>query len=81
MQIVEDRDGAPYPPVAIEVVGNHAVALAQGMRDDVMAEVGVWPSVAAEVVLILLQQGHERVPLEDVDAHGGLKGVLGRGVL
>mmetsp|Transcript_37002 Transcript_37002/g.87929 ORF Transcript_37002/g.87929 Transcript_37002/m.87929 type:complete len:311 (+) Transcript_37002:637-1569(+) len=66
------------PPVSREVVRKHAVPGPQSVRDDVPAEVDVL-SPAREGVSVQ-QEVLQDLAAENVDAHGGLKGLLRRGV-
>ena len=72
---------ATHPPVATKVVGAHTQASPQGMRHDIMPEVGVGACIRAEVLLVLSQQAGQGIPCEHVDPHAGLKGAVRGGVL
>ena len=55
-------------------MGHYSEAFSEGVGHDIVAEVGVGSSITAKVALILVQQGDQHIPLEDVDPHGSFEG-------
>ena len=62
----QGADRADVLPVALEFIGEQAVALVQNGGDDVLAEV----VLGTRVLLVLDEELFQHAPLEDVDAHG-----------
>ena len=71
---VSQADGKAHPPVSGMVMGHDAEAVLQGVGNDVVAKMGVGLGVGAGAMPV--EELDQDVPLEHVDAHAGLEGVL-----
>ena len=76
-RLVVAGDGADVTPEAVELVGEEALALAQELRDDVLAKVVLGGLIDG----VLLEGADQKVRAEDVDAHGREVGVRLLGLL